>query len=121
RDQSNSNKMVTSMPSKVTFSRFPEESNVDTSSGIPKKLAVSVTDPSAFSVSLAPRKESNSASRGGTIKGGGDGGTLGGDEDGGGRCGDGCVLRLTVKLPTLPKAAALPARSSGGLEMSLTV
>jgi hypothetical protein len=42
------------MPNKATLSRFPEGLNVDTSSEKPNKRAVSVTDPSAFTVSVAP-------------------------------------------------------------------
>ena len=51
----NSNRTVTLIPKKVTLSRFPEELNVDTRSGKPNKRAVSVTLPSAFTVSAAPK------------------------------------------------------------------
>jgi hypothetical protein len=53
RFYNNSNKTVTLIPNKVTLSRFPEELNVDTSSGKPGKWESGV---SSFSHRLIDRK-----------------------------------------------------------------
>jgi hypothetical protein len=66
------------LPNRSTLTRFPCELKVDTSSGMPKNLSVTVTLPSAFTVSTPPNKKSKNASRGGTFKDGGRGGGDGG-------------------------------------------
>src|SRR5690242_14939972 len=68
------NKNVILIPNQATLMRFPEESKVDTSSGMPNKLSVIVSVPLALTVSVPLNKKSKNASKGGTFKAGGAGG-----------------------------------------------
>jgi hypothetical protein len=77
-----SKKKVTLNPSRSTLTRLPEESNVDTSNGMPKKRSTIVSVPLSFTVSTPPNNESSNASKGGVFKDGGAGGA--GGADGGG-------------------------------------
>src|SRR5579871_1637407 len=72
------------IPNRLTFTRSPELSKVDTSNGMPNKLSVIVSVPSLLIVSTPPRIASRNASSGGACNvggvGGGDGGGDGGDD-----------------------------------------
>ena len=95
----------------VTLTRCPEASNVDTSNGKPNRLSVTVSVPSAFTVTVPPpNKLSRADSNGGVFKTGGVGGEGGeggecGDE--GGEAGGGDEAALTVSVAVL--VVALPA------------
>jgi len=95
------------IPNKVTLTRLPEEPNVDTISGMPKMLSVTVMVPSAFTVSVPPpNKLLRNATKKGVFKaGGGDGegdGDGGGAGDGdGGAAGTVRVAAVLVAVPAL--------------------
>ena len=93
------------IPNKVTLTRLPEESNLDTNSGMPKKLSVTVVEPSAFTFAVpSPNKLSRNASNGGGFKVGGCGEFIveGGGGEGGGDGGAAWTLRVAALLVALP-------------------